>query len=552
MDRERRDLSRRDFIKQGTAAGAGVTALTVVASSRTSTASAAQADWQHSADVVVVDAGASGLPAAIMARDQGASVVVIEENYSIGGHDMVSGGNLGLGGGTSLQKKYGIEDFADQLYLDHTDHTNDYGRYADRELIRAWSEENAPTFEFLIENGVRFYDEEPQPSGRMSTPRSAKTRPFSNDLNETINGRPGSGLVRHLEASARRKGVRFLLLHKAIRLLRQGGSRGRVTGVSARFEDTEVNIQVRRGVILATGGHTSNVDLRRMFDPRLTEEYQVPGEPWTKQTGDGEIMAMEIGAALWATANQTASSRPVHKPEHIGCRYGYGTLKWNPKSPMFQQAGASGLSVRDYQDVVFINQVGLRFWDELDGSRAFVDACLGTNGSLGRSGQKANGGGPIWAIFDSEAVKRERWNPRPPHVDPNGFFFRADTIEELAQRISNPYQLQPVPPAVLDETIRKYNSYVDLGRDPDFGRSVLLHKIQTPPFYAAWATPILHDSCTGLRIDPRCRVVDIHSEGIPGLYCAGESAGGFALHGLPRVVVFGRIADREAALDQAS
>ena len=66
-------------------------------------------------------------------------------------------------------------------------------------------------------------------------------------------------------------------------------------------------------------------------------------------------------------------------------------------------------------------------------------------------------------------------------------------------------------------------------------------------FYAAWATPILHDALAGLRINGRCEVIDVRGQVIPGLYGAGESAGGFALHGLPRVTVFGRIAGREAA-----
>jgi succinate dehydrogenase/fumarate reductase flavoprotein subunit len=53
---------------------------------------------------------------------------------------------------------------------------------------------------------------------------------------------------------------------------------------------------------------------------------------------------------------------------------------------------------------------------------------------------------------------------------------------------------------------------------------------------------------SGLKINTKAQVVDTKGEVIPGLYCAGESAGGFALHGLPRVAVFGRIAGREAAL----
>jgi hypothetical protein len=284
-----------------------------------------------------------------------------------------------------------------------------------------------------------------------------------------------------------------------------------------------------------------------MFDPRLTEEYQTTGEPWTKQNADGEILAMAIGAQLWATGNQ-ANPRGVAitKTIHIGCRYGYRNLKWDPKSPLFKLAGASGLTVRDFQDVILVNQAGQRFWNEVDESYDFLSACLGTNGNLGKNG-KANGGGPIWAIFDSDAVKREGWDPQPPNVDLNGWFFRAESIAELAARIVNQYQSRPISASGLEGAVARYNSFVDMGKDADFGKPTPKFKIQTPPFYAAWSTPILHDTLTGLKIDRNCRVIDVHGQAIPGLYCAGESAGGFALHGLPRVIVFGRIAGREAA-----
>ncbi len=72
--------------------------------------------WDKQADIVVVGAGASGLPAAIEAAEHGASVILIDANFDIGGHAMVSGGNVALGGGTSRQKKYGIDDSADLLF----------------------------------------------------------------------------------------------------------------------------------------------------------------------------------------------------------------------------------------------------------------------------------------------------------------------------------------------------------------------------------------------------------------------------------------------------
>jgi len=423
MEKKDRVVNRRSFLK-GTAAAASLGVSTA--------AEASQIRFDRTADVVVVGAGASGLPAAIMARDQGASVIVIEANHDIGGHAMLSGGRIPLGGGTSWQKRYGVTDSADQVYLDHTDHRSPTFRYADRDLVRVYADENVATFEFLIENGVLFNDVAPVKLDG-TVPRMFVTKVYSDDLNVTINGQRGSGLVRALEASARKKGVTFLLSHKLTRIVREPPSSGRVLGITAQFEGKDVNIRAKKGVILATGGHTSNVEFRRRFDPRLTEEYQVTGEPWSKQSADGEILALAIGATMWATSNQSnPRGAEISKTHHIGCRYGYTNLKWKPGSPMFQLAGASGLTVDDFQDVILVNQIGRRFWNELDSSYDFLSACLGTNGSLGKNGSKANGGGPIWAIFDSDAVKRESWDPQPPNVDLNGWFFSANTIAELA------------------------------------------------------------------------------------------------------------------------
>jgi hypothetical protein len=140
-----------------------------------------------------------------------------------------------------------------------------------------------------------------------------------------------------------------------------------------------------------------------------------------------------------------------------------------------------------------------------------------------------------------------RLGSAPPHVDPKEWFFSAETIAELAGKIENPYQYAPIPGAALLETVSKFNSYVVQGKDPEFGRPKLRFKVEKPPFYAAWSTPILHDSLTGLKITPKCQVVDVRGQAIPGLFCAGETAGGFGVHGLPRATVFGRIAGREAA-----
>src|SRR5665213_2784813 len=516
-------LGRREFFRRGAAVGVGVAGIAAQAE-----AQGGGVRFDQTADVVIIGGGASGMAAAIMARDQGANVLVIDSNHDIGGHAMVSGGRIPLGGGTRLQKKFGITDTADQVFADHTNIKNKEYRFGDRELIRMWADENAATFDFLMDNGVLFNEVMPELVNGGTVPRLFIAVPYSDNLNETINGSPGSGLMRHLEASARAKGVKFVLRHKMTRLIRENG---RVVGLAASAEGKDVNIRGLRGVIIATGGHTANVEFRRMFDPRLTEEYETAGEPWTKQNAEGELAAMELGAAMWATSN-VANERglQVAKTIHIGCKYGYRNLKWNPKSPMFDGAGATGLSVRNFQDVIAVNQIGQRFWNEMDESYDFLNACLGTNGNMGKEAKK-NGGGPIWAIFDTAAVERNKWDPRPPYVDRSGYFFTADTIADLAAQIANPHQLHPMPAQALVETVARYNSFVDAGKDTDFSKPAPKFKIDKPPFHAAWSTPILHDCLTGLRINTKCQVMDIRGKVIPGLYACGESAGGFALHG---------------------
>src|SRR6185503_2657807 len=121
----RKKISRRDFVGRagvGAAGIAGVTALSGVgAQAQGGTASAIPAKWDLEADVVVLGGGACGLPAAIRAADHGASVIVIEANYDIGGHGIINGGQVPLGGGTSAQKKYGIVASPEILFKDLTD-----------------------------------------------------------------------------------------------------------------------------------------------------------------------------------------------------------------------------------------------------------------------------------------------------------------------------------------------------------------------------------------------------------------------------------------------
>jgi urocanate reductase len=542
-------LSRRSFVKTT----AGATAFAAISGAKEVEGAQIPGRWEKVADVVIVGSGAAGLPAAIEAAQNGASVIIVEQNYDIGGHAIQSGSRVALGGGTSLQKKYGVEDSPDRMFEDLVNWL-DY-RFSDREIVRSFCDWSAPTFEWLIANGVPFREDslEGADGGPQIVKRSQRAR-WTGVSAVSPTGANGTALMRPLEASARKLGVQILLQHSMTSVIRQGSFSGRVIGIAATHQGKTVTIRATKGVILATGGHSSNVNFRRAFDPRLTEEYQVVGEPYSRQSGDGEMAAVKIGASLWGAANQTletmARTHVLEKPLYIGNQYGYLRSPADPgdpgidnvvASPIFSQIRAVGLTIKDHQNVIHVNQVGRRFVNELANGPEWWNPCLSWNGA------QLDGGGPIWAVFDADGAKRENWICEPPHVDPMGWFFRANTIEELAEKIENRYQKKKIPPAALRESVARYNSFVAAGKDADFGKPSPKYKIQTPPFYAAWSTPCVHDCLSGLRINAKSQVIDWNGEVIPGLYCGGESAGGFNQHGLAKCIVEGRIAGREAA-----
>src|SRR5579862_2357678 len=196
--------------------------------------------WDREADVVVIGAGATGLPAAIVACEAGCSVILVEAEKDIGGHAIISGGNVPLGGGTSVQKKYGIADSPDLLFRDLTDWSvvgpngfPDY-RYNDREIIRAFADNSAATFEWLLAHDVVFVDKAPDAQGGNSVGNSAPREMHAavgnwpmvqtgNAANPVLQASlsSGNGLMRPLEAAARKAGVQILLNHRMTSVYRQ-------------------------------------------------------------------------------------------------------------------------------------------------------------------------------------------------------------------------------------------------------------------------------------------------------------------------------------------
>src|SRR5215510_15867729 len=83
-------LNRRDFFRGGAAAGVGAAVLSTGAVAQENGAQGIR--WSYEADVVILGSGCVGLHAAVRARDLGASVLVIEQNFDVGGKLVHSGG----------------------------------------------------------------------------------------------------------------------------------------------------------------------------------------------------------------------------------------------------------------------------------------------------------------------------------------------------------------------------------------------------------------------------------------------------------------------------
>ena len=99
--------------------------------------------------------------------------------------------------------------------------------------------------------------------------------------------------------------------------------------------------------------------------------------------------------------------------------------------------------------------------------------------------------------------------------------FKADTVEELAEKLG-------IDGATLKATVDRYNELCEAGADEDFGKDAkYIVALDTPPFYGAHCALRLTAITSGLLTDGDQHVVDVGGNPIPGLYAAGNTAGGF-------------------------
>jgi FAD binding domain-containing protein len=670
---EEKGVSRRDLLKSGAAAGLGAAVLLDAGCTDAQTG----AKWDYEADVVVAGGGCAGLTAAIRARDLGCSVLVVDQNFDLGGRMLHSGSFVSLGGGDPVQirdskghaDKEGfvtsppvespeeLDDSVDLLFTDITDWSivNHRGetpyRYNEREMVRAWAENCPATRQFLMDNYVRFGRiNGTHEGGGMSRARGAvcflmlgdktdikagtvtKEDAGVADPERTSQFAPvqmniasrfvqqgavsnGAALARSLEFSAREKGVQFMLFRKFTDLVREQPFAGRIIGLEATYsprmhpetgelmrslwqngniEETRerIRIRARKAVILASGGHSGNPQMRSMFYPAMREPA-FPTSGLALQGPNGQdasalIAGLKVGANLAGMQQNLGSAATFHLSTRLGTRDAYTDMM--PGHPTFGFRGSSGINVgtAGFEEFIAVNQVGKRFFNEVRLPRRGGGGQYPGGGVAPHAGIEhkptdwrncrsewiremytydhgcdaalaVNEGsqpphyysGPMWAIFDQDAVERAKWELRFPYVADNGYYFKADTIEDLAAKIEKGHEFQRVPLKHLASTVAKWNGYVDAGKDLDFEREAdaPMHRIARPPFHALAIMVVWHDSYGGLRVNGKHQVIDTRGEVIPGLYAGGEAAGGFQKHGLGKGHVHGFIAGTNAAAE---
>ena len=459
--------------------------------------------WDAEVDVLIAGAGAAGLAAAVEAAGAGAQTLVLEKQAKYWDcSTALSGGSVAFAG-TDFQKRKGIHDSNDLLHKD----LMEVGQWKnDEKLVQAYVRNQLDTYHWLMRLGVKWANVEAMAG--MSAPRGHRLDPLE--------------LVKTLKQTAESKGATILFQTSLTGLVTDEGKR--VIGITAEETTGTTRVRARRGVVLACGGFGWDPKRVNRIDPRFSKVLVASGRG---NTGDGHKMAEKLGAYL-------------KDVEYVKPSFG------------MHVTGTSAVENFHgyYFGAIIVNKKGERFVNESLSYKDIAMASLEQSDAIG------------YQIFDQKiyeagvrAVETSEM-PLPQHskgLDQAriNLLVKANTIEELASRIN-------VPPETLKQTIDRYNTQADAGKDLDFGRTTLsggvgrIARIDTPPFYTYETKAALVGTYGGIAIDEHMHVLTRQGK-IPGLYAAGEIIGGF--HGasymsgtsVGKAIIFGRIAGRNAA-----
>jgi tricarballylate dehydrogenase len=484
-------------------------------------------------DVIVVGGGNAALCAALSARGQGATVLILER-----APEEHRGGNSAYTGGGFRMVHDGVETVRSvvpdlsQGEIENTDfgeytaeqYLDDLGRvtqwYCDPDLTETLVRNSTETVQWLHGRGVRFVPR----FGRYAFKHEGKFKFFGGTVVEAAGG--GRGLVAAEYKAAEKHGIEVRYGTQAIALLR---GRAGVEGVRVRCEGVEEDLRAK-AVVVAAGGFEANREWRTRYLGPGWDMAKVRGTRYN--TGDGIRMALDIGAQAYG--------------QWSGCH----SVSWERYAPDFGELDRPITASRNgYPFSIMVNAEGKRFVDEGADFRNYTYAKYGRI-VLEQPGSYA------WHVFDSqvEHLLHEEYRSKGTTK------VQANTLEELVAR------MEDVHPGNFLETVHEFNASItrDVAFNPNVkdGRSAQglaipksnwANAIEKPPFTAYAVTCGITFTFGGLKIDTSAHVLDIEDKPIPGLYAAGELVGGIfyfnypGSSGLMAGSVFGRIAGREAA-----
>jgi fumarate reductase flavoprotein subunit len=322
-------------------------------------------------------------------------------------------------------------------------------------------------------------------------------------------------------------GNTILFEHELIKLAKDGD---RVTGAYFDTADGIKLINANKGVVLATGGYPANPEMMKALSPMAVSCCTaVSYSPADDGTG--------IKAGLWAGARKDTESAPMVFNRGLvapGVDCGYdesskfrGTVaQMNIGSQPFMKVSRDGTRFANescpYDSICFAASYHEgSVWAQVFDANAADDIMrFATDGCSKGTQQMISSG---MSIDDILADQIEA-----------GLFFKADTIEELADDLGFTGDARDAFLAEVD----KYNGFYDAQEDTDFNKEAYrLSEIRTAPFYGAWYGGSLLTTCDGLTIDENMQVLDTENHPIEGLYAVGDCSGSFFANNYPEYFI---------------
>ncbi len=447
--------------------------------------------FEYTTDVVVVGAGGAGVAAAVEAYDKGANVILLEKTAAIGGTTATSQGMI-AGYETYKTKEQDIHYTVDQMYHNLM---NNASYRLDPALTMITVEKSGQTIDYLHERmGMEFDDTIWTYYGNLQ-------------MMHVVTG-AGLAMKSAMETTLANTTIDLQLNTRANEILMNAD--GSVKGVKATRGNDTVYVYAD-SVVIATGGYAYNPELTVRLDP---EKEGTMGIGWEGATGDGLIMASNVGAAL------------THLQDMMCVLKDYEIMAYHNGNST--TANVSSFISRD--NTVLLGKEGKRFCDEKDIGYMTQALNMPIFDQMHRDEL-----GYVWAISDVASLEAKKV------VRGLGMeFITADTFEELAEKMELPVE-------TVVETLTNYNSYVAAGHDPEFGRLLLAEL--TAPYAAVKVMPCEIITYGGIARNTEAEVIRADGTSIPGLYTAGEASANSAYMGftVSNAYTWGRIAGENAA-----